>query len=49
MSYQEKISKDHKGTTKKKISDLTFEEFQNTVLMREQSYVQVRNTYDRYI
>ena len=27
-------------------SDLTFEEFENTVLMREQSYVQVRNTYD---
>ena len=24
-------------------SDLTFEEFENTVLMREQSYVQVRN------
>ena len=28
MSYQEKISKNHKGTTKKKISDLSFEEFQ---------------------
>ena len=28
MSYQEKISKNHKGTTKKKISDISFEEIQ---------------------
>ena len=34
MSYQEKISKNHKGTTKKKISDLTFEEFQPHLVLQ---------------
>ena len=30
-------------------TDLTFEEFENTVLMREQSYVQVRKIYSQKI